>query len=171
MSSRNTYSRCLYQAVLVPRNEVKGFYIGMSRHFQRCAEKAVERFEGAKVGTVTPDVNYLHVTMLIPPQYVVSEVVSAVKMRIANMIRLSAIENGDLVEGEDFRAWCSGYYVTTSNKRDEPEISRFVAKSLRAEQYNGLGTNQMRQLAKDAVDRMSDQGRAELLEWAKGNAE
>lgn len=102
----------------------------MSRHFQRCAEKAVERFPGAKVGTVTPDVNYLHVTMLIPPQYVVSEVVSAIKMRVGNMLRKSALSNGDLEEGEDFRAWCNGYYVTTSNKRDEQEISRFVAKSL-----------------------------------------
>ena len=130
MSSGNTYSRCLYQAVLVPRSEVKGFYIGMSRHFQRCAEKAVEGLVGVKVGTVTPKADYLHITLLVPPQHVVSDVVSKIKMRIANMIYLSAIENGDLEEGKAFRAWCRGFYITTDNRRDEQEISRFVAKSL-----------------------------------------
>lgn len=130
MGSKTIWARCAYQVVIVPRKAARGLYTGMFRPLQRCVEIAAGKFAGVQVGRVDTEPDHMYITLFIPPKYAVSEVISAVKMRTNAMVYKISVTKGHLREGDDFRAWCAGYYVSTNQKRNRQEIAEYIREAL-----------------------------------------
>ena len=83
MSSKHkpVFAYCVYHAAIVPKKTAREFYAGMSRSLQRCVETAAGKIEGVKIGKVEAELDYLYISLFIPPRYPVSEVISQIKMR------------------------------------------------------------------------------------------
>lgn len=130
MSSKTIWAYCAYQVVIVPKKAARGLYTGMFRPLQRCVEIAAGKFSGVQVGRVNTEPDHMYITLFIPPQYAVSEVISQIKMRTQAMIYKISVSKGLLLEGDGFSAWCAGYYVSTAPKRNAQEITKYVTESL-----------------------------------------
>lgn len=124
------YAYCAYHIVIVPKATAREFYAGMSRSLCRCVEVAVGKIEGVKVSMVDTEPDHMYISLFIPPQHAVSGVISQIKMRAHAMIRKAAISKGLLSEKDDFRTWCSGYFVSTAQGRNNQEIVEYVKTAL-----------------------------------------
>ena len=124
------YAYCVYHVVIVPKTTARKFYAGMSRSLCRCVEVAAGKIEGVKVGGVDTEPDYMYISLSIPPQHAVSGVISQIKMRAHAMIRKAAIAKGLLNEKDDYKTWCAGYYVSTAQGRNNPEIAEYVRTAL-----------------------------------------
>ena len=87
-----------------------------------------------KVGVIEATSDFMYVSLFIPPWYVVSEVISQIKMRCHALIRNACISRG-LLSGGKYRMWCPGYYVSTAQQRNDAEIAEYVKAALADDEH------------------------------------
>lgn len=133
------FACCAYRVVIVPKTAARRFYAGMSNQLQRCVETAAGKIESVKIAEVDASPIYMRIDLLIPPQHAVSEVISQIKMRTHAMIRKTAVSRGMLGEKDDYKTWCSGYYVATANVRGNQRIAKYVQAALADDERMAAG--------------------------------
>jgi putative transposase len=76
------------------------------------------------VCTVRLEIRHIHVVMIIPPKYAVSQVVGRIKGRTASMLRKKFAWLGKVYWKENV-LWSPGYFVSTVGL-NENQIIRYV---------------------------------------------
>lgn len=113
---------CKYHIVFIPKYRRKALYGELRRHlgevFRRLAEQKQSRVEEGHLMS-----DYVHMMLLIPPKYAVSQVIGYIKGKSAiHLARVYGERKRNFV-GQHF--WARGYFVSTVG-RDEAMIREYI---------------------------------------------
>jgi len=121
-SLNHTKWDCKYHVVFIPKGRKKALFGHISQHlgevFRRLAEQKDSRIEE---GHLMPD--HVHMMILIPPKYAVSQVIGYIKGKSAIHMARTYGERQRNFTGQHF--WARGYFVSTVG-RDEKTIREYI---------------------------------------------
>src|SRR6266436_3760395 len=135
-SLSHTKWECKYHVVFIPKCRRKTLYGELRRHLGEVFRKlAAQKESPIEEGHLMPD--HVHMMIVIPPKYAVSQVVGFIKGKSAiHLARVHGERRRNFV-GQHF--WARGYYVSTVG-RDEQAIREYIKnqekEDLRLEQMN-----------------------------------
>jgi putative transposase len=113
---------CKYHVVFIPKGRKKALFGHIRQHlgevFRRLAEQKDSRIEE---GHLMPD--HVHMMILIPPKYAVSQVIGYIKGKSAIHMARTYGERQRNFTGQHF--WARGYFVSTVG-RDEKTIREYI---------------------------------------------
>ena len=113
---------CKYHVIFIPKYRRRALYGQLRRHlgevFRKLAEQKESRIEE---GHLMPD--HVHMMIVIPPEYAVSQVVGFIKGKSAIHLARSYAERSRNFVGQHF--WARGYFVSTVG-RDEEVIREYI---------------------------------------------
>ena len=113
---------CKYHVIFIPKYRRRALYGQLRRHvrevFRKLAEQKESRIEEAHL---MPD--HVHMMIVIPPKYAVSQVVGFIKGKSAIHLARSYAERSRNFVGQHF--WARGYFVSTVG-RDEEVIREYI---------------------------------------------
>ena len=113
---------CKYHVIFIPKYRRRALYGQLRRHlgevFRKLAEQKESRIEEAHL---MPD--HVHMMIVIPPKYAVSQVVGFIKGKSAIHLARSYAERSRNFVGQHF--WARGYFVSTVG-RDEGVIREYI---------------------------------------------
>ena len=113
-----------YHLVWVTKYRRRILNPGVKNYLEKLFPKMLERIPGCEIIEKTLQVDHLHLVMLIPPKYAVSEVVSKMKMWSAREIRKKFLWLKNVYWRENV-VWSEGYFVSTVGI-DEAKILKYV---------------------------------------------
>lgn len=118
----HTKWECKYHVVFIPKCRRKTLYRKLRRHLGEVFKKLVRQKESRiEEGHLMPD--HVHMMIVIPPKYAVSQVVGYIKGKSAiHLARVYGERKRNFV-GQHF--WARGYYVSTVG-RDEAVIREYI---------------------------------------------
>ena len=121
-SLNHTKWDCKYHVVFIPKGRKKALFGHIRQHlgevFRRLAEQKDSRIEE---GHLMPD--HVHMIILIPPKYAVSQVIGYIKGKSAIHMARTYGERQRNFTGQHF--WARGYFVSTVG-RDEKTIREYI---------------------------------------------
>ena len=121
-SLNHTKWDCKYHVVFIPKGRKKALLGHIRQHleevFWRLAEQKDSRIEE---GHLMPD--HVHMMILIPPKYAVSQVIGYIKGKSAIHMARTYGERQRNFTGQHF--WARGYFVSTVG-RDEKTIREYI---------------------------------------------
>jgi putative transposase len=121
-SLNHTKWKCKYHVVFIPKYRRKALYKELRRHlgevFRQLAKQEESQIEE---GHLLPD--HVHMMILIPPKYPVSQVVGYMKGKSA--IHLARVYEGRKQNFVGQHFWARGYYVSTVG-RDEEAVRKYI---------------------------------------------
>src|SRR5208337_5179922 len=121
-SLNHTKWDCKYHVVFIPKGRKKALFGWVRQHlgevFRRLAEQKDSRIEE---GHLMPD--HVHMMILIPPKYAVSQVIGYIKGKSAIHMARTYGERQRNFTGQHF--WARGYFVSTVG-RDEKTIRDYI---------------------------------------------
>ncbi|MGO9720499.1 MAG: IS200/IS605 family transposase [Methylocella sp.] len=121
-SLNHTKWDCKYHVVFIPKGRKKALFGHIRQHlgevFRRLAEQKDSRIEE---GHLMPD--HVHMMILIPPKYAVSQVIGYIKGKSAIHMARTYGERQRNFTGQHF--WARGYFVSTVG-RDEKTIREYI---------------------------------------------
>jgi len=121
-SLNHTKWDCKYHVVFIPKSRKKALFGHIRQHlgevFRRLAEQKDSRIEE---GHLMPD--HVHMMILIPPKYAVSQVIGYIKGKSAIHMARTYGERQRNFTGQHF--WARGYFVSTVG-RDEKTIREYI---------------------------------------------
>jgi putative transposase len=121
-SLNHTKWDCKYHVVFIPKGRKKALFGHIRQHlgevFRRLAEQKDSRIEE---GQLMPD--HVHMMILIPPKYAVSQVIGYIKGKSAIHMARTYGERQRNFTGQHF--WARGYFVSTVG-RDEKTIREYI---------------------------------------------
>jgi putative transposase len=121
-SLNHTKWDCKYHVVFIPKGRKKALFGHIRQHlgevFRRLAEQKDSRIEE---GHLMPD--HVHMMILIPPIYAVSQVIGYIKGKSAIHMARTYGERQRNFTGQHF--WARGYFVSTVG-RDEKTIREYI---------------------------------------------
>ena len=122
--SNHSVYRVQYHVVWVTKYRLKLLNPGLRDHLKKLLYKAVKAMPGVEIQEINIQSEHLHVMMVIPPKYAVSEVVGRLKSGTSRIFRKKyrLFKN---VYGEKEVAWSTGYFVSTVGI-DEHVIRRYI---------------------------------------------
>ena len=113
---------CKYHVIFIPKYRRRALYGQLRRHvrevFRKLAEQKESRIEEAHL---MPD--HVHMMIVIPPKYAVSQVVGFIKGKSAIHLARRYAERSRNFVGQHF--WARGYFVSTVG-RDEGVIREYI---------------------------------------------
>ena len=113
---------CKYHVVFIPKCRRKVLYSGLRKHLGEVFRQLAQRKECEILeGHLMPD--HVHMLIVIPPKYAVSQVVGYMKGKSAIHIARVYGERSRNFVGQHF--WARGYFVSTVG-RDEEVIRRYI---------------------------------------------
>ena len=113
---------CKYHVVFIPKCRRKVLYSGSRKHLGEVFRQLAQRKECEILeGHLMPD--HVHMLIVIPPKYAVSQVVGYMKGKSAIHIARVYGERSRNFVGQHF--WARGYFVSTVG-RDEEVIRRYI---------------------------------------------
>jgi putative transposase len=121
-SLNHTKWDCKYHVVFITKGRKKALFGHIRQHlgevFRRLAEQKDSRIEE---GHLMPD--HVHMMILIPPKYAVSQVIGYIKGKSAIHMARTYGERQRNFTGQHF--WARGYFVSTVG-RDEKTIREYI---------------------------------------------
>ena len=121
-SLNHTKWDCKYHVVFIPKGRKKALFGHIRQHlgevFRRLAEQKDSRIEE---GHLMPD--HVHMMILIPPKYAVSQVIGYIKGKSAIHMARTYGERQRNFTGQHF--WAREYFVSTVG-RDEKTIREYI---------------------------------------------
>jgi putative transposase len=121
-SLSHTKWECKYHVVFIPKGRRKALYdrlrVALGEVFRELARQKESKIEE---GHLRPD--HVHMLIMIPPKYAVSQVVGYLKGKSAIYIARTFGGKVRNFVGEQF--WARGYFVSTVG-RDEQTIRRYI---------------------------------------------
>ena len=128
-SLNHTKWECKYHVVWIPKCRKKVLYGQLRRELGPVLRKLALHKE-SEVVEGSLKVDHVHVLMLIPPKYSVSQVVGYMKGKSAIWVARTTGRNRNFV-GQHF--WARGYYVSTVGLNEE-EIREYVRSQEEADE-------------------------------------
>lgn len=121
-SLNHTAWECKYHVVWIPKYRRKMLYGKLRQYLgEILRELASQKESRVLVGHLHGD--HVHMLMLIPPKYAVSQVVGFIKGESAFHIARTYVRQRKNFSGQSF--WARGYFVSTVGK-DETKIREYV---------------------------------------------
>ena len=113
---------CKYHVIFIPKYRRRALYGQLRRHVREVFRKLAEQKESRiEEGHLMPD--HVHMMIVIPPKYAVSQVVGFIKGKSAIHLARSYAERSRNFVGQHF--WARGYFVSTVG-RDEGVIREYI---------------------------------------------
>jgi putative transposase len=129
-SLSHTKWECKYHVVFIPKCRRKTLFGQIRQHLGEVFRKlAAQKESQIEEGHMQPD--HVHMLILIPPKYAVSQVVGFIKGKSAIHIARVYGERKRNFVGQSF--WARGYFVSTVG-RDEAVIRQYI-KNQEAEDH------------------------------------
>jgi REP element-mobilizing transposase RayT len=113
--------KCEYHVVWVPQRSRYSLNGELSSTLEKTVPPLCE-MEGCQVKAINVTDHYVHLTLSVPPEIPVSNMVSKLKDKVAQKLVKS---HPNLLNGSSTRFWQQGYLVTTDSLNDEI-IQRYV---------------------------------------------
>ena len=121
-SLSHTKWECKYHVVFIPKCRRKTLFGHIRRNLGEVFHKlAAQKESRIEEGHIQPD--YVHMLIMIPPKYAVSQVVGFIKGKSAIYIARVYGERKRNFVGQSF--WARGYFVSTVG-RDEAVIRAYI---------------------------------------------
>ena len=122
--SNHSVYRVQYHVVWVTKYRLKLLNPGLRDHLKKLLYKATKSMPGVEIEEVNIQREHIHLMMVIPPKYAVSEVVGRMKGGTSKIFRerYRLFKN---VYGENEVMWSTGYFVSTVGI-DEEIIRRYI---------------------------------------------
>ena len=92
--------------------------------FKQTFPKVMREMPGCEIIEMNIQLEHVHMLMVIPPKYAVSEVIGEIKQYTANQVR-KKFAWLDRVYWKETVLWSPGYYVSTVGL-DEEQITKYV---------------------------------------------
>ena len=123
-SLNHTKWDCKYHVVFIPKYRRKVLYGELRQYLGEVFRKlALQKESRIEQGHLMPD--HVHMMILIPPKYAVSQVVGFIKGKSAIHLARTYGERKRNFVGQHF--WARGYFVSTVG-RDEAIIREYIKK-------------------------------------------
>jgi len=97
---------------------------GLSGHLRKLFPKIIRSFPGCEIIEYNIQVDYIHMVMIIPPSYKVSEVLGRIKCQTAGKLRKKFSWLSKVYWKENI-VWSPGYFISTISL-DEKSILEYV---------------------------------------------
>ena len=115
---------CKYHVVFIPKYRRRGRYAQLRRHLGEVFHQLARQKESTiEEGHLLPD--HVHMLIVIPPKYAVSEVIGFIKGKSAIHLARVYGERRRNFTGQHF--WARGYFVSTVG-RDETVIRGYIRR-------------------------------------------
>ena len=116
--------RTEYHIVWIPKYRRRILNPGVKEYLSRLFPKIMKRMVGCEIIERNIQVDHIHMVMVIPPKYAVSDVIGEIKQATASKLRekFAWLEK---VYWKEHVVWSPGYFVSTVGL-DEKQISEYV---------------------------------------------
>ena len=123
LSGHGVY-RTEYHIVWIPKYRRRILNPGVRGYLSKLFPKVLRRMPGCEVLEQNIQVDHIHLLMVIPPKYAVSEVVGEMKQYTASQLRekFAWLEK---VYWKERIVWSPGYFVSTVGL-DEKQITEYI---------------------------------------------
>ena len=122
--SGHTVYRTEYHVVWIPKYRRRILNPGVKGYLKRLLPKILEEMPGVEIVEQNIQVDHLHMVMIIPPKYSVSEVIGRIKGRSASKVR-KKFKWLEKVYWKENIVWSPGYFVSTIGL-NEQDIIKYV---------------------------------------------
>jgi len=116
--------RTEYHAVWIPKYRRRILNSGVKGYLKKVIPKVIEEMPGCEVIEYNIQVDHIHMVILIPPKYAVSDVIKRLKGVTARRLR-EKMEWLKKVYWKEGVVWSPGYFVSTIGL-DEKTIIEYV---------------------------------------------
>ena len=116
--------RTEYHIVWIPKYRRRILNPGVRGYLHRLFPKVMKQLPGCEIVTVNIQVDHIHMLMIIPPKYAVSEVMGIIKEMTSSHLRKKFEWLGKVYWKENI-VWSPGYFVATVGI-DEDKILKYV---------------------------------------------
>ena len=123
LSGHGVY-RTEYHVVWIPKYRRRILNPGIKEYLDKLLSKVLVTVPGCEMVEYSIQVDHIHMVMIIPPRYAVSEVVGRIKGMTASRLRKRFSWLKKLYTKENI-VWSPGYFVSTVGI-DEDKILRYV---------------------------------------------
>ena len=123
LSGHGAY-RTEYHIVWITKYRRRILNPGVQEYISKLFPKIIKEMPGCEVIEKNIQVEHIHMVMVIPPKYAVSDVIGEIKQYTASKIRkkFAWLEK---VYWKEFVVWSPGYFVSTVGL-DEKQIKEYV---------------------------------------------
>ena len=104
--------RTEYHIVWIPKYRQRILNPGVSAYLKELFPKILEEMPGCEMIKYNIQVDHIHIVMIIPPKYAVSDVVARMKMRTSSELRKKFAWLRRRYWGDNV-VWSPGYFVST----------------------------------------------------------
>ncbi len=122
--SNHSVYRLQYHVVWVVKYRLKLFNPGLKNHLEKFLRQEAKLMPGVEIQEVNVQKDHVHMMMVIPPKYAISEVVGRLKARSSSVFR-NRYQLFKKVYGEEEVTWSPGYFVSTVGI-DEHVIRNYI---------------------------------------------
>ncbi len=123
LSGHGVY-RTEYHIVWIPKYRCRILNPGVRGYLSKLFPKVLRGMPGCEVLEQNIQVDHIHLLMVIPPKYAVSDVVGEMKQYTASRLR-EKFEWLEKAYWKEWVVWSPGYFVSTVGL-DEKEITEYV---------------------------------------------
>jgi len=116
--------RTEYHIVWIPKYRRRILNPGVRGYLHKLFPKVLKQIPGCEIVTMNIRVDHIHMVMIIPPKYAVSEVMGIIKGMTSSHLR-KKFEWLGKVYWKDNIVWSRGYFVATVGI-DEEKIMKYV---------------------------------------------
>jgi putative transposase len=110
--------------VWIPKYRRRVLNPGVRGYFSKLLPKILREMPGVEILQMSVQVDHIHVVMIIPAKYAVSDVVGRMKSRTASMLRKKFARLAKVYWKENV-LWSPGYFVSAIGL-NEKQIIRYV---------------------------------------------
>ena len=123
LSGHGAY-RTEYHVVWIPKYRRRILNPGVSRYFVELLPKVLATMPGCEIVECNTQVDHIHMVMVIPPKYSVSDVIGRMKGMTSSALRKKFSWLKKVYWKEDL-VWSPGYFVSTVGV-DEESVLKYV---------------------------------------------
>jgi len=123
LSGHGAY-RTEYHVVWIPKYRRRILNPGVKGYLSKLFPKVMKRMPGCEMIEQNIQDDHIHMLMVIPPKYAVSDVIGEIKQYTASKLR-KKFAWLDKVYWKESVVWSPGYYVSTVGL-DEKQITEYV---------------------------------------------
>ena len=123
LSGHGVY-RTEYHIVWIPKYRRRILNTGVKGYLSKLFPKILRAMPGCEIVEVNIQLDHIHMLMVIPPKYAVSDVIGKMKQYTASQLRKRFAWLGKVYWGERV-VWSPGYFVSTVGL-DEKAITEYV---------------------------------------------
>ena len=112
LSGHSVY-RTEYHVVWIPKYRRRILNPGVKHYLRKLFPQVLESMPGVEIIEQNIQVDHIHMVMIIPPKYAVSNVIAEIKAKTAGILRKKFAWLGKVYWKEPRIVWSPGFFVAT----------------------------------------------------------